>query len=172
MNMRKELIKDRLALSDLSRRQAIFAMIFVLQNRLQTAGDKLLSGISMKQWLLLAVVAISSHPPTLTQAGEMMGCSRQNAKKLAASLVKKGLVALQRCEGRGNAVCIALTDHFSAHQHEHSLRYGMALDLLFEDFESDEVSQLFSLFLKLEAGICRLEAIVPAGHHKEHTGEA
>ena len=39
--------------------QAIFSSIFVMQNRMQTAGEKLQTQISMKQWLLLAMAGIN-----------------------------------------------------------------------------------------------------------------
>ena len=37
--------------------QAIFSSIFILQNRMQTAGEKLQTEIFLKQWLLLAMTA-------------------------------------------------------------------------------------------------------------------
>ena len=46
--------------------QAIFSSIFVLQNRMQTAGEKLQTQISMKPWLLLAMAACCPEPRTLT----------------------------------------------------------------------------------------------------------
>ena len=74
--------------------QAIFSSIFVLQNRMQTAGEKLQTEISMKQWLLLAMTECCPEPRTLTNVGNLMGCSRQNIKKLALALEKKGFVRL------------------------------------------------------------------------------
>lgn len=75
--------------------QAIFSSIFVLQNRMQTVGEKLQTKMSMKQWLLLAMVECCPHPKTLTNVGLLMGCSRQNVKKLALALEKKGLCICQ-----------------------------------------------------------------------------
>ena len=65
--------------------KGLFASLFILQNRLQTAGEKLQTEISMKQWLLLAMAECCPEPRTLTNIGELMGCSRQNIKKLAAA---------------------------------------------------------------------------------------
>ena len=75
----------------LHRMQAIFSSIFVLQNRVQTAGEKLQTEISMKQWLLLAMTEYCQEPRILTNIGNLMGCSRQNIKKLALALEKKAL---------------------------------------------------------------------------------
>ena len=86
------------------RMQAIFSSVFVLQNRMQTAGEKLQTQISMKQWLLLAMAACCPEPRTLTDVGKLMGCSRQNIKKLALALEKKSFVRL--VSGGNNSVCI------------------------------------------------------------------
>lgn len=146
--------------SDRTRMQAIFAMLFILQNRLQTAGDKLLDGITMKQWLLLAVTGISEQPPTLTSAGELMGCSRQNVKKLAVALERKGLLELRPCQVTGNAICIFLTPLFRDHLEKHSDRQRIALNLLFEEFQAGEIEQLYHLFEKLDTGVSNVETFV------------
>ena len=88
------------------RLQAIFASIFVLQNRMQTAGEKLQTQISMKQWLLLAMTECCPQPRTLTNIGLLMGCSRQNVKKLALALEIKGFVRL--LNGANNSIGIEL----------------------------------------------------------------
>ena len=44
--------------------QAIFLSIFVMQNRMQTAGEKLQTQISMKQWLLLTMAGSCPEPRT------------------------------------------------------------------------------------------------------------
>lgn len=139
----------------LHRIQAIFSSIFVIQNRMQTAGEKLQTEISMKQWLLLAMMDCCPEPRTLTNVGNLMGCSRQNIKKLALSLEKKGFVNL--LSGSNNSVCIELTDKVSNYAEEMSERHLQSLKLLFEDFSEDEIKQLFLLYSKLYAGIERIE---------------
>ncbi len=76
----KQLIEEY-ADSEIMRRQGIFASIFIIQNRLQTACDKLDEEITMKQWLLLAMAGTTENPMSLTDLGRLMGCSRQNVKK-------------------------------------------------------------------------------------------
>ena len=117
------------------RMQAIFSSIFVLQNRMQTAGEKLQTEISMKQWLLLAMTACCPEPRTLTNIGNLMGCSRQNVKKLALALEKKGFVHLQ--SSNNNSVLVELTEEVQ--------RYA------------EEIEQLFFLYSKLYTGLGRVE---------------
>ena len=135
--------------------QANFSSIFVLQNRMQTAGEKLQTEISMKQWLLLAMAECCPEPRTLTNIGNLMGCSRQNIKKLALTLEKKGFVRLLL--GANNSVCIELTDKVNTYAQEMGARHLQALTLLFADFSEDEIEQLFRLYAKLYAGVERVE---------------
>lgn len=135
--------------------QAIFSSIFVLQNRMQTVGEKLQTQISMKQWLLLAMTTCCPEPRTLTTVGNLMGCSRQNIKKLALTLEKKGYVRLRL--GSNNSVHIELTAEVSKYADEMDKRHSQTLNLLFADFSEDEIKQLFQLYAKLYAGIERVE---------------
>lgn len=135
--------------------QAIFSSIFVLQNRMQTACEKLQTKISMKQWLLLAMTECCPEPRTLTNIGNLMGCSRQNVKKLASALEKKGFVNLQL--SNNNSVHIELTEEVKRYAEEIGKRHLKALSLLFDDFSEQEIEQLFSLYTKLYAGLERLE---------------
>lgn len=137
------------------RMQAIFSSIFVLQNRMQTAGEKLQTQISMKQWLLLVMTACCPEPRTLTNVGNFIGCSRQNIKKLALALEKKGFVRL--LSGGNNSVCIELTDKVDQYAEEMGERHLQSLKLLFLDFTEEEIEQLFRLYAKLFAGMERIE---------------
>ena len=137
------------------RMQAIFSSIFVLQNRMQTAGEKLQTKTSMKQWLLLAMTACCPEPRTLTNIGNLMGCSRQNVKKLALALEKKGFVHLQL--SNNNSVLVELTEEVQRYTEEIGERQMKALSLLFSDFSEEEIEQLFFLYSKLYTGLERVE---------------
>ena len=137
------------------RMQAIFSSIFVLQNRMQTAGEKLQTEISMKQWLLLVMTECCPEPRTLTNIGNLMGCSRQNVKKLALALERKGFVHLQL--SNNNSVVVELTERVQRYAEEIGERQMKALSLLFSDFSEEEIGQLFFLYSKLYTGLERVE---------------
>lgn len=138
-----------------SRIGAIFTCIFILQNRLQTAGEKIQTEITMKQWLLLAMVNTCPEPRTLTSVGELMGCSRQNVKKLALALQNKGY--LQLCEGYNNSINIQFTDKMNEYMKGMNERHVNTLKLLFADFTEDEIQQMFIFMGKLYDGVERVE---------------
>ena len=124
---------------------------------MQTAGEKLQTEISMKQWLLLAMTECCPEPRTLTNIGNLMGCSRQNVKKLAVALEKKGFVRLLL--GGNNSIRIELTDKVAKYAEEIGERHSQALSLLFADFSEQEIEQLFYLYTKLYAGMERVKKI-------------
>lgn len=137
------------------RQQAIFASVFVLQNRLQTLGEKLMDKISIKQWLLLAMVDACKKPKTLTNVGELMGCSRQNVKQLAVALESKGFLKLEK--GANNAIMLELTNEGRDYLAEVAPVQVRAVKTLFSEFDKKEVKQLYALMGKLLEGTEELE---------------
>ncbi len=84
-----------------------------------------------------------------------MGCSRQNVKKLALALEKKGFVHLQL--SNNNSVLVELTEEVQRYTEEIGERQMKALSLLFSDFSEEEIEQLFFLYSKLYTGLERVE---------------
>lgn len=134
---------------------ALFCSIFIQQNRMQTACEKIQTDMSMKQWLLLAMAEQCPEPKTLTNVGKLMGCSRQNIKKLAVALAQKGYLTMT--EGANNAVCLEETEKVAAYSAQMDDRRSRVMRLLFADFSEEEISQFYSLHRKLYAGIGRVE---------------
>ena len=77
-----------------SQKKAIFSTLFIAGNKLQTLFDKHIPEISLKQFMLLSIVRQSEKQLTFTQLGTLLGCSRQNIKKLADVLMKKGFITI------------------------------------------------------------------------------
>lgn len=135
----------------------IFASIFVHQNKIQTACDKLDSEITMKQWLLLAVVSTFEEPMSLSKIGEIMGCSRQNVKKLALSLEKKGFIQLVQSKYDSRSTCILLDEKMNEYISRVGDMQENVLKILFEDFSEDEIKQYFNMVSKFYTGIKKVE---------------
>lgn len=139
----------------LQKEQAVFASVFVIQNRLQTACEKVQTDISMRQWHLLAMTQVCEKPKTLTNIGELMGCSRQNVKNLAMSLNKKGFVEF--VYGANNSVLIEITERANEYLSSMSGRHLNVLNGLFSAFTEGEVDALFRLQNKLLDGLGQVE---------------
>lgn len=152
-------------IDEMTRKQGIFASMFILENRLQTACEKLQAGMSMKQWLLLALTDSCHGEKTLTNIGRMMGCSRQNVKKLCTTLESKGYIKLM--EGPNNSVLIEIQDKAREYAYKMGRTHMMGLQLIFQDFSPEEIEQLFALYVKLYCGIERLEKFAEKGMSNE-----
>ena len=137
--------------------KAIFSTLFIAGNKLQTLFDRRIPEVSLKQFMLLSLVRQSRGPMTLTRLGEMLGCSRQNHKKLAEALQKKGFIALQPSPSDTRAVCILPTARVEDYFQNQFAQYQQELDILFEVYTPQEVETLFRLLTRLYAGIEHLE---------------
>lgn len=139
----------------LRKQQALFANFFVVQNRLQTAGEKVQTEISMRQWHLLAMMKACEGNKTLTDVGRLMGCSRQNVKNLAVALNKKGFVEF--VYGANNSVMLEMTEKATAYLSSMTERHCEVLSRLFSSFSEKEIDMLFELNYKLLGGLEQVE---------------
>lgn len=145
--------------------KAIFSTLFIAGNRLQTLFDHRIPEVSLKQFMLLSIVRQGEGPLTFTQLGGLLGCSRQNIKKLAAVLEKKGFVTIQQSPADGRALCVSPTEKAEAYFREEFAQYQAELKHLFSVYTEEEVTALFRLLSKLYAGIEALEKLETEGEH-------
>lgn len=140
-----------------NQRKAIFSTLFIAGNKLQTLFDNHIPEISLKQFMLLSIVRQSVEPLTFTQLGNMLGCSRQNIKKLADVLMKKGFITIRQSPLDTRAMCISPTEKVTDFFQNEFAQYQEELKYLFEVYTDKEIETLFALLTRLYAGIENLE---------------
>lgn len=140
-----------------SRRKAVFSTLFIAGNKLQTLFDNHIPEVSLKQFMLLSLVRQSGEKLTFTQLGNLLGCSRQNIKKLADTLMKKGFITIQKSPHDTRAMCICPTEKVDDFYANDFSKYQKELDYLFEVYTEKEIETLFILLSKLYDGIENLE---------------
>lgn len=140
-----------------NQRKAIFSTLFIAGNKLQTLFDNHIPEISLKQFMLLSIVRQSKEALTFTQLGTLLGCSRQNIKKLADVLMKKGFITIQQSPHDTRALCICPTEKVNNYFTYDFFKYQEELKYLFEVYSDEEIETLFILLSKLYAGIENLE---------------
>ena len=138
-------------------RKAIFSTLFIAGNKLQTLFDNRIPEVSLKQFMLLSIVRQSKEPLTFTQLGNLLGCSRQNIKKLADVLMRKGFVIIQQSPRDTRALCIRPTENCNDYFENEFSEYQEELKYLFEVYTDQEIETLFILLSKLYTGIDNLE---------------
>ncbi|MCB6991969.1 MarR family transcriptional regulator [bacterium 210820-DFI.6.37] len=146
-----------------NQQKAIFNSLFIIGNKLQTLFDNHIPEVSLKQFMLLSIVRHSKEYLTFTQLGNLLGCSRQNIKKLASVLEKKGFVAIQQSPNDTRALCICPTEKVNAFFNNEFFKYQRELRYLFEVYTEEETSALFALLMKLYSGIDILEKRIDEG---------
>lgn len=139
--------------------RAVFSMLFILTNRLQTLFDRHIPDISLKQFMLLSVIRQTSGPKTLTEMGTFLGCSRQNVKKLAEVLERKGFVAMSRNPKDPRATLLAPTEKADRFFREDFRKYQDELQELFTVYSADQLQELLWLLTRLFEGVDRLEKL-------------
>lgn len=137
--------------------KAIFSTLFIAGNKLQTIFDNRIPEISLKQFMLLSIVRQSKEQLTFTQLGNLLGCSRQNVKKIADVLAKKGFITIQQSPHDTRAMCICPTEKVNHWFQRDFSKYQEELKYLFEVYTEEEMETLFILLSRLYAGIENLE---------------
>ena len=140
-----------------NQRKAIFSTLFIAGNKLQTLFDSRIPEVSLKQFMLLSIVRQSKEQLTFTQLGNLLGCSRQNVKKLADVLAKKGFITIQQSPHDTRAMCICPTEKVNSYFKNDFFKYQEELKYLFEVYTDKEIETLFTLLSRLYAGIENLE---------------
>lgn len=143
-----------------NQQKAIFNSLFIIGNKLQTLFDNHIPEISLKQFMLLSIIRQSKEYLTFTQLGNLLGCSRQNIKKLASVLEKKGFVTIQQSPNDTRALWMCPTEKVNMFFDNEFLKYQRELKYLFEVYTDEEINTLFTLLMKLYSGVDNLEKMV------------
>lgn len=139
------------------KKKLLFSGVFVQENRLHAIMDRYLKGITCKQWLVMVVADTYDAPPDLSTLAKMLGCTRQNIKKLAASLEKAGYVVLEPSEKDGRSLCVRIAENGRKIIDNSKNLEEKVHGSLFRDFTDSEIVEYFRLSCKMMKGFGYLE---------------
>ena len=139
-------------------RSSAFGGVFVLAAHLTRLTDEGLAdwGLTTRQWLLLAVLTrgFQGRAPSLTEAAEVYGSSRQNVKQIAAGLGARGFVRLVPDARDGRTTRLELTDRVHIFDEPEGRDRGQALiEAAMNGLTRDEVFDLRRLLRRWLAGV-------------------
>ena len=137
-------------------KKLLFAGVFIQGNGMHTIFDRY-NEISSKQWLLMVVSSAYDTPQDLTTFGDAMGCSRQNVKKLALQLEKKGYVILEKSKQDARALCMKMTKKGIEFSKEMGKMQDEVHAAVFKEFNEEEIEAYYHLSVKMMHGIEHLE---------------
>lgn len=134
-----------------------FSLLFTLANQLQTVFDQTLPDLSLRQFMVLRILQHSEVPMSLSEMGAILGCSRQNVKKMASVLESQGLLEFVRCDPGSRTLYLQQTEQSQDWFSRVSGPYEMALDTLFSAFSAEETRTFLALMEKLLQGTRQLK---------------
>lgn len=139
------------------KKKLLFSGVFVQENLLHAIMDRYLKEMTCKQWLVMVVADAYDTPPDLSTIAKMLGCTRQNIKKLAVSLEKAGFVTLEPSENDGRSLCVLITDKGKKVIDNSKNLEEKVHQSLFRDFSDSEIEEYFRLSGKMMNGFGYLE---------------
>lgn len=120
--------------------EAVLQLFTDITDRFATATSHMDEGMTPKQWELISAVESTGEVATLTHLGAILGCSRQNVKKLALAIEKRELVSL--ISGHNNAIHIEITEYGKGVLERIRQRRKAILAELFEPVSNEEFATL------------------------------
>lgn len=140
-----------------SKKQFCFAMILLLANRFQTKLDKYTGELTLKQWLLLCMLnSMKSDKVNVNELASVMGCSRQNAKKLVDMLTEKGYLQLQESTMDKRTYQIFLTEKTRQFFAEFEHLGDELLEQIFETIDEEQLTTVGNIMEILSNNIDRM----------------
>lgn len=137
----------------------LFGGTFVLANKLQFVGDKVVDGLSTKQWFLLRnMMDMPREPaPTITQIARAMDSTRQNIAKMLEVMKRQGYVVLTRDETDHRNRCVRITASGLTCAEQTASNAKEFLERLYEGISSEERETAGCVMKKMVENLQRMQ---------------
>ena len=127
-------------------KKLLFAGVFIQENKLHAIFDRY-NEMTSKQWLLMATMTSFTDAPDLSMLAKVMGCSRQNVKKLI----------LEKSPKDARSLCVVMSKQGLRFRKDMEELTDEVHQALFSEFSNEEITQYYQLSIKLMHGIDHLE---------------
>ncbi|MGE4454198.1 MAG: MarR family winged helix-turn-helix transcriptional regulator [Sphaerochaeta sp.] len=142
----------------------VFGSLFLIANKLQVLGDQIDEQVSTKQWLLLAVLLSSdSQECMLSELAAKTGSSRQNIKKMAQILERRGFLELAQSEKDKRAVLVRPTQACFRHLKTREADEKAFVEAFFAGFESAALEAMYHSIRMWMENLQRMEEMYEKG---------
>lgn len=141
----------------------LFGGTFVLANKLQFVGDKLVEGLSTKQWFLLRNLMDMpiEPPPTITQVSQTMDSTRQNIAKMLEPMEREGFVTIENSPTDHRSRSIRITAKGLEYARQTAENGRHFLERLFEGIGSEECDAAGKVFVKMIQNLEKMQEELP-----------
>jgi DNA-binding MarR family transcriptional regulator len=129
-----------------------FGKLFLLSQRFEYIANKDLDkdDLTTKQFLLIAAIEKGfDHPPSLSEAADILSTSRQNVKQLVNILEKKGFIKVVSSEEDKRKSLLTLTKKNREYWDSRADAQLKTIAKLFRTLAPTEISEFYSIVDKL-----------------------
>lgn len=139
--------------------QFIIGAISNLSNRFSRFTDSLHSDITFKQWYLMMMMSrMDEDSNSVRDIAEQTGTTRQNVKKMLASLEDKGYITSKRSASDGRALDIDLTKKAYRYFREEGAAAERKIDELFSPLSDTDLQAVVTVIQSLVDCLDELES--------------
>jgi len=143
--------------NDMHNKAYIFGTIFTLSNKLQMLGDQMDPKLTVKQWMFLAgIVKSNNHSPTISEVAGLIGSSRQNVKKMAIILEKRGFISMSKDKRDARIVRLTLTECCNKYLKQREQKENAFIEAIFQNLGSQDLDLLARAIRKLDGNVDRI----------------
>lgn len=141
-------------ISELENKYMAYGMLFAVSNRIQTFGDEQLTDITMKQHFMMVVLQMcGEHSPTLSELADLVGCSYQNIKRMAANLEKNRYVSIVEDDKDKRKRHIVIADKFRELGESNMKMTQSFMEGLYSGINEEELGCLINVLKKMDDNI-------------------
>ncbi len=133
--------------------QFILIMVFLVEQRWRYIIEKELEndGLTTKQWLMAIVISSGfKHSPSIREVADALSTTHQNVKQIAASMEKRGFMAMERDPENKRIIRLTVTPKCHELFKRREVNDKGSILSLFENLSDEEVQALFSIIAKME----------------------
>lgn len=142
-----------------NKKYVLFGGTFVLANKLQVVADKIIQGLSTKQWFLLRNLSDfpADQPPTITTLAKATDTSRQNVRKMLAVLQREGYITIHNDINDQRSQHVILTDSGKTALELSAQEASPFFSALFSGITDQECSAAANVLIKMVHNLEKLQ---------------
>lgn len=142
----------------INERFMVYGTLFSISNRIQTLGDARFKDITMKQHFMMIVLdMLGNSSPSLTEMGEIIGCSYQNVKRMAAALEKKGYLSIISDSADKRRLLLKSTGRFQQLAEANREATDEFMDMMYRGIPEENIKILLNTLMHMEQNLKKEE---------------
>ncbi len=137
----------------------VFGGVFALANKMQSVGDKMVEGLSTKQWFLIRTIMDMPDypPPTITQISREMDTTRQNITKMLETMERDGYITIEGSDRDRRRRSVRLTETGLRHAAQVAENGQYFIKRVFDGIEPDALDAAAKVVVKMMNNLAAMQ---------------